>query len=150
MKFRYHGAEYQDQMPSDAQIQTERTAQYRGHAYRVAQPGVLGSQARSGFAAESTVYRITQTGTQTGTEMGKDKSLTPRERAELGRGKPSPVRCQSPLAVHTREQMVDVSSQVQRRTIMKYLQQRMRIARAKRDGRLMNQLEAEMRDLGLH
>jgi hypothetical protein len=141
MKFRYRGAEYQDQMPSDAQIQTERNAQYRGHAYTVAQPVVLGAQARSSFATQGTPYRVTET--------GRNETFTPRERADLGRVKPSPVRCQSPLAVHTREQMVDASSQVNRQTIMKYLQQRLRIARAKRDVRLMNQLEAEMRDLGL-
>ncbi|MBW4464486.1 MAG: DUF4278 domain-containing protein [Pegethrix bostrychoides GSE-TBD4-15B] len=141
MKFRYRGAEYQDQMPSDAQIQTERTAQYRGHAYTVVQPSHPGSQARAGLSYRGVPYRVTET--------GKNETLTPRERAELSRAKPSPVRCQSPLAVHTREQMVDASSQVHRQTIMKYLQQRMRIARAKRDVRLMNQLEAEMRNLEL-
>jgi Domain of unknown function (DUF4278) len=141
MKFRYRGAEYQDQVASDAQIQTERTAQYRGHAYTVVQPGQVGSQALAGLAYRGVPYRVTET--------GKNETLTPRERAELGRAKPSPVSCQSPSAVHTRQQMVDASSQVHRQTIMKYLQQRMRIARAKRDVRLMNQLEAEMRDLGL-
>lgn len=142
MKFRYRGAEYQDQMPSDAQIQTERTAQYRGHAYTVAQPVNPGSQAHSGLSYRGVPYRVAET--------GQTETLTPRERAELGRAKPTPVRCQSPLAVHTREQMVDASSQVNRRTILKYLEQRLRIARAKRDLRLMNQIEAEMRDLGLN
>lgn len=141
MKFRYRGAEYQDQVPSDAQIQTEHSAQYRGHAYTVVQPGHLGSQARVGLSYRGVPYRITET--------GKNETLTPRERAELGHAKPSPVRCQSPLAVHTRDHMVDAGSQVHRQTIMKYLEQRMRIARAKRDVRLMSQLEAEMRDLGL-
>lgn len=141
MKFKYRGAEYEDRMPSDAQIQTERALQYRGHAYTVIQPGVPGSPAQAGLSYRGVPYRVTAT--------GQTESLTPRERAELGRAKPSPVRCQSPAAVHTREQLVDASSQVHRRSISKYLEQRMRIARAKRDVRLMNQLETEMRDLGL-
>jgi hypothetical protein len=145
MKFRYRGAEYQDLVaanePLEANHVTESySAQYRGQAYQVSRPNQVPSQAASGLAYRGAPYRVTAT--------GQTETLSPRERAAMGRPTPNPVRVQSPLAVHTRDHLADTTSQVHRKSIANYLEHRMRIARAKRDLKLMNQLEAEMRALG--
>lgn len=141
MKFRYRGAEYQDQVSVNDPIESNHLAQYRGQAYTVSHPGHVPSQAATGLSHRGVPYRVTPT--------GQTETLSPRERANLGRPTPSAVRVQSPLAVHTKEQLVDSTSQVHRKSIANYLQHRMQIARAKRDTRLMNQLAEEMRTLGL-
>lgn len=141
MKFKYRGAEYQDQVAVNDPIESTHVAQYRGQTYQMRQGGAVPSQAAAGLSYRGVPYRITET--------GQTETLSPRERAELKRATPRPVRAQSPLAVHTRDHLMDATSQVHRRSIANYLEHRMRIARAKRDTRLMKQLQSEMQALGL-
>ncbi len=141
MKFRYRGAEYQDQVAVNDPIEATHVAQYRGQTYQVQQGGAVPSQAATGLSYRGAPYRISET--------GQTENLSPRERAELSRATPRPIRSQSPSAVHTRDHLVDASSQVHRKSIANYLEHRMRIARAKHDTRLMKQLQSELQALGL-
>ncbi|MFM7424431.1 MAG: DUF4278 domain-containing protein, partial [Elainella sp.] len=84
MKFKYRGAEYQDQVAVNDPIESTHVAQYRGQTYQMRQGGAVPSQAAAGLSYRGVPYRITET--------GQTETLSPRERAELKRATPRPVR----------------------------------------------------------
>lgn len=141
MKFKYRGAEYQDQVAVDEPIETNYLVQYRGQTYQASQSSSVPSQAATGLSYRGVPYQVNQ--------VGQPVTLSPRERANLSRQTPKPVQVQSHRAVHVKEQLVNSTSQVHRRSLAKVLERRIQIARAKRDTRLMHQLAEEMRALGL-
>jgi Domain of unknown function (DUF4278) len=130
--FKYRGAEYNlEPTSAPKQHQGDRTAQYRGQRYTVADEKASIPQPVTGMIYRGVSYRTTPSG---GAEIIRSK--------EAARSaKPAPVQTHLSSLTGSRP---SGASEVHRRSLLQSLQRRMAIAKAKGDRYLMLQLQEEL------
>ncbi|NJR64140.1 MAG: DUF4278 domain-containing protein [Leptolyngbyaceae cyanobacterium CRU_2_3] len=130
--FKYRGAEYNLEPTSPPeQHQADRTAQYRGQTYQVADENASVPQPVMGMIYRGVSYRTSPS----------NGSTVIRSKEDARSVKPTPIQTQLSSLAGPRP---GGSAELHRRNLLQSLQRRLAIAKAKGDRYLMLQLQEEL------